>query len=283
MILVAAAVAPAPVPVAAPTGGSCCDVAFTAVSTEEPQDTVKNRLEKSPRHHEWHDVMNGTRKVETFVAFPEVKDKATAVLVIHDNKGLSDWARSVADQLAEAGYVAIAVDCLSGYGPGGGNTKVFKSAGEATAAFKLLKDDIITGDLNAAADYVLTLPASNGKLTACGFCWGGGQCFRFATNRKDLKAAFVFYGSFNDDKESLSRVQCPVYGFYAGDDMRINASLPKTTGLMKDLGKTYEPVKYDGAGHGFMRNAEENPKGRPEDVKARTESWERWKTLLKKV
>jgi carboxymethylenebutenolidase len=244
------------------------------------QDGVKQRLEKSPRHHEWVVVKNGAREVHCFVVFPEVKDKATAVLVIHENKGLTDWVRGVADQLAEAGYIAIAPDHLSGMGPNGGKTSDFKSVDAATKAIYKLEPDQVTGDLNAAADYVLKLPACNGKLAVGGFCWGGGQTFRFATKRSDLKAAFVFYGAFPETKEALAKIPCPVYGFYGGNDNRINATIPKTQALMKEVGKTYEPVTYEGAGHGFMRAGED---GAGDNGKARNAAWERWKTLLKKI
>ncbi len=145
-----------------------------------------------------------------------------------------------------------------------------------------LPPDQITADLNAVADYVSKVPAANGKLAVCGFCWGGGQSFRYATNNKDLKAAFVFYGSAPTADEELARINCPVYGFYAGNDARIDATIPKTTDQMKAAGKTYEPVVYEGAGHGFMR-AGEDPKGNDANKKARNESWERWKEQLKKV
>jgi len=160
------------------------------------QEFAKEKLDKSPRHHDWVDVKNGDRKVKCFVAFPEVKNKATAVVVIHENKGLTDWVRLLADELAEAGYIAIAPDMLSGMGPKGGNSDSFKSQGDATKAIGELseKGDQVNGDLSAAADYVLKLPACNGKLAVCGFCWGGGKTWRFASQRSDLKAAFVFYG-----------------------------------------------------------------------------------------
>src|SRR3984893_16704760 len=188
------------------------------------QDFAKDRLNKSPRHHEWVVVKNGNRYVHCFVVFPEVKDKATAVLVIHENKGLTDWVRSVADQLAEAGYVAIAPDMLSGLGPKGGKTSDFPSVDAATKALYTLPPDQVTGDLNAAADYVLKLPAVNGKLAVAGFCWGGGQTFRLATNRGDIKAAFVFYGP-PQDKAALAKINCPVYGFYGENDARINSTI----------------------------------------------------------
>jgi carboxymethylenebutenolidase len=262
-------------------------VALAVASTAVAQDPVKDRLEKSPRHHEWVAVKQGDRTVHCFVVFPEVKGKAPVILVIHENKGLTDWVRGMADQLAEAGYVAIAPDLLSGMGPGGGKTSDIKSVDQATQALYKLSPAQVTADLNAVADYALKLPASDGKLAACGFCWGGGQTFRFATDRPDLKAAFVFYGpppgaKEGPTKEALSKIKCPVYGFYGGNDARINETIPKTTELMKELGKTYEPVIYEGAGHGFMRSGEE-PNPMEANRKGRTAAWERWKELLKKL
>src|SRR3974390_3905152 len=93
------------------------------------QDWAKARLEKSPRHLEWVKVKQGDRTVNCFIAFPEVKDKATAVVVIHEIFGLTDWVRGVADQLAEAGYIAIAPDLLSGTAPNGGGTSELRGGG----------------------------------------------------------------------------------------------------------------------------------------------------------
>jgi carboxymethylenebutenolidase len=246
------------------------------------QDYVKQRLEKSPRHSEWVDVKNGDRKVHSFVVYPQTKEKATAVIVIHENRGLTDWVRGVADQLAEAGYIAIAPDLLSGMGPKGGNTNEFADEDAAREGIYKLEQSQVTSDLNAVADYVIKLPASNGKLAVSGFCWGGGQSLRFATNRPDLKAAFVFYGSFEHTKEDIARIKGPVYGFYGGNDERIGATIPGTTEQMKAAGKTYEPVSYEGAGHGFMRSGED-PSGPQADKDARNKAWERWKELLKKL
>ncbi len=176
----------------------------TFITPLAAQDFAKERLDKSPRHHEWVAVKNGNREVQCFVVYPEVKNKATAVLVIHENKGLTDWVRGVADQFAEAGYVAIAPDMLSGLGPNGGKTSDFASLDDATKALYKLPPDQVAGDLKAAADYVVKLPATNGKLAVAGFCWGGGQSFRFATMRPDLKAAFVFYGP-PPAKEALAK------------------------------------------------------------------------------
>src|SRR3954447_15891187 len=141
-------------------------------------DWAKARLEKSPRHGEWVKVKHGDREVQSFVVYPEVKDKAPAVVVIHEIFGLTDWVRGVADQLAEAGYIAIAPDLLSGAGPKGGGTDTFKGE-EVRKAIMSLPPDRVTADLNAAAEYAAKLPACNGKVAVAGFCWGGGQAFRF--------------------------------------------------------------------------------------------------------
>jgi len=245
------------------------------------QDFVKQRLETSPRHHEWVAVKYGDRAVHSFLVFPEVKNKALAVVVIHENRGLTDWVRSVADQLAEAGYIAIAPDLLSGMAPGGGKTSDFPDGDAAREAISKVTPEQANADLNAIADYVAKLPAANGKVAVAGFCWGGRQSFRFATNRPSLAAAFVFYGN-GPDSSDVAKIKSPVYGFYGGNDARINATIPKTAELMKQAGKRFEPVIYDGAGHGFMRAGEE-PDANEANKKAREQAWERWKNLLKKI
>jgi carboxymethylenebutenolidase len=258
-------------------------VLMTFACSEAPaQNWAKARLEKSPRHQEWVKVKQGRREVQCFVVFPEVKDKATAVVVIHEIFGLSDWARSVADQLAEAGYIAIAPDLLSGMAPGGGGTSEFAERDAITKAVSSLPPDQVTADLEAVVQYVRGLPACNGRVTAGGFCWGGSQVFRLATNQKDLKAAFAFYGTGPDREEDLGRIRCPVYGFYGGEDARVTATVPKSTELMQKAGKRYEPVIYPGAGHGFMRAGEE-PGAKEANRDAHDQAWKRWLELLRTV
>ena len=246
------------------------------------QDWAKARLEKSPRHLEWVTVKQGTRDVKCFIGFPEVKDKATAVVVIHEIFGLSDWVRGVVDQLAEAGYIAIAPDLLSGAAPGGGGTGELGGGDAVRKAISSLPPDQVTADLNAVTAYVTKLPACNGKAAVGGFCWGGGQTFRFATNNKNIKAGLVFYGSGPEKEDEIARINCPVYGFYGGNDARINATIPQSTSSMKKADKVYEPVTYEGAGHGFMR-AGEAPDANEPNKKARTEGWQRVKDILKKI
>jgi carboxymethylenebutenolidase len=243
------------------------------------QDWAKAALEKSPRHREWVTVKHGDRAVETFVVYPESKSKTPVVLVIHEIFGMTDWVEDLADQVAAAGYIAMAPDLLSGMGPNGGRSSSF-AEGKTMEAVSHLNPDQITADLNSVADYGLKLPASSGKLFVAGFCWGGSQSFRFATSRADLAAAFVFYGG-PPEKDAMARIKASIYGFYGGNDARIDATIPDTVTAMKAAGKTYEPVTYEGAGHGFMR-AGEAPDASDANKKARTDAWARWKSLLNK-
>ena len=246
--------------------------------TLSAQDWAKQKLEKSPRHREWVTVKHDGRAVETYIVYPESRGKTPVVLMIHEIFGQTDWVQEMADELAAHGYVVVAPDLLSGMGANGDGTKSFDQSG-AIKAVSQLPPAQITADLNAVADYALKLPASDGKLFVIGFCWGGGQSFRFATDRPDLSAAFVFYGP-PPDKEAMSRIKAPVYGFYAGNDARIGATIPDAIANMKAAGKTYEPVTYDGAGHGFMR-AGEAPDATPANAKARADAMARLLSLLK--
>jgi carboxymethylenebutenolidase len=241
------------------------------------QEWAQEKLKKSSRHREWVTVKHDGRSVETFVVYPESKDKRPVVLIIHEIFGLSDWAQELADEVAEAGYIAVAPDLLSGMAPNGGRTTGF-SGDQVTEAVSHLNADQVTADLNAAADYGLKLPAANGTLYVAGFCWGGGQTFRFATNRAGLAGAFVFYGP-PPDKAAIAKITAPVYGFYAGNDERIGATIPDAIEGMKAAGKKFEPKTYAGAGHGFMR-AGEAPEAKDADKKARIEAWARWKSLM---
>jgi carboxymethylenebutenolidase len=271
---------------------------FVGLSTGFAQEWAKQKLEKSPRHQEWVQIKHDNRTVQAFVVYPETKQKASVVIVIHEIFGLSDWARSVADQLAANGYIAIAPDFLSGMGPNGGKSSDFPSVDAAREANSKLDQGQVMADLNAVADYAKKIPAGNGKIAVAGFCWGGTQSFAFAANRKDLSAAFVFYGTGPKD---VSPITAPVYGFYAGEDARIGATIPATEAAMKAAGKKYDPVTYAGAGHGFMRAGEDpatdariSDTGDDPDIKkahdmavankkARTEGWERWLALLKSM
>jgi carboxymethylenebutenolidase len=260
-----------------------CSAFLAALALAAPagaQDWAKAILNKSPRHQEWVKVTHGSRTIDAFVVYPEVSHKAPVVVLIHEIFGLSDWARSMADDIAAMGYIVIAPDLLSGFGPNGGGTSAFPDQQSVTKAVSGLDADVITADLNASADYALKLPAANGKLFVTGYCWGGGKSFLFATQRKNLTAAFVFYGP-PPPTAALSAISAPVYGFYAGNDARITATVPDTKTAMAAAGKKYDPVIYDGAGHGFMRAGEDPANTNPANTTARTEGLKRLETLLK--
>src|SRR2546430_4861581 len=157
------------------------------------QDWAKSIVEKSSRHREWVTVKHDGRSVETFVVYPESKSKTPVVMIIHEIFGMTDWVQDLADQVAAAGYIAVAPDLLSGMGPNGGRSSDF-AEGKTMEAVSHLNPDQVTADLNATADYALKNPASNGQLFGGGVCWGGGQTLPFATNRGDLAAAFGFSG-----------------------------------------------------------------------------------------
>ncbi len=246
-----------------------------AFGQEAGNDWAKAKLAKSPRHGEYVQLKHGDRTLQAWVVYPEVAQKATSVLVIHEIFGLSDWARLAADEFAEAGYIAIAPD-LVGPLPAGENVM---------HAVRALPAEQVLADLDAAADYIKSQPSANGKVAVAGFCWGGGKTFEYATHRKDLAAACVFYG-VPPKADAMANITCPVYGFYAQKDFRITSTVPKTEKEMKQAGKQYDPVTYVGAGHGFMRAGE--PDAPPNTMsaanrKARDESWQRLKEILGKL
>jgi carboxymethylenebutenolidase len=247
-----------------------------SLPAQEYKDFGKDRLNSSPRHGEWVDIKSGDQTLKAFVVYPERKDKAPAVVVIQEIFGLTDWLRSMCDELAENGVIAIAPDFLNG--------RKFEDADGARKAISAVTEDQVKAVLDATADYALKIPAGNGTLAVCGFCRGGGWAFTYANENPKLKAAYSFYGAPPDAPEQVANISCPVYGFYGENDERVNAAIPKAEELMKAAGKKYEPVIYKGAGHGFMRSGEQaNPNMREGDRKARDEAWARWKLLLKQL
>jgi carboxymethylenebutenolidase len=250
---------------------------FLAATCSQAQDWAKAHLDASPRHHEYVSLKRDTRTLQAFVVYPEVKEKAPVVILIHEIFGLSDWAKEMADELAAEGFIVVAPDLLSGFGPNGGGSSEFPSQDATVKAVSGLDPGGVLADLDAAADYGKHIPAANGKIAVAGFCWGGGKSFAFAAHRRDLSAAFVFYGPGPAD---VSTVTAPVYGFYAGNDARIGATLPATTDAMKAAGKFYEPVTYDGAGHGFMRAGEDPTNTNPANKNAREQGFARLVKLL---
>ena len=256
-------------------------VMFAAVTAPlRAQDWAKARLDASPRHHEYVALKHGDRTVQAFVVYPEVRSKAPVIILIHEIFGLSDWAKEMADELAAEGFIVVAPDLLSGHGPNGGGSSEFPDQDATVKAVSALDAEGVMADLDAAADFAKHLPAANEKIATVGFCWGGGKSFAFAAHRRDLSAAFVFYGPGPSD---VSTINAPVYGFYAGNDARIGATVPDTKAAMKAADKKYETVIYDGAGHGFMRAGEDPTNTNPANKVARDQAFTRLVALLKKM
>lgn len=264
------------------------------------QDWARAMLDKSPRHGEFVTLSEASgRKLQVWVVYPQVSTKAPVVVMIHEIFGLSDWAKEMADELAGAGYIVVEPDLLSGLGPASaaakpaammqeagapyvaanpGGTTAFPDRSAVVRAVSSLPDAQVMTDLDTAADYGKKLPAANGQLFVAGFCWGGGKSFLFATHRPDLSAAFVFYGT-PPPADTMKNITAPVYGFYAGNDERVTSTIPQTEADMKAAGKTFDPVVYDGAGHGFMR-AGEAPDANAANSAARAQGFRRLVTLL---
>ena len=218
--------------------------------------TAAERLQKSPRHGEWVSVKAGPGdSVTAWVVYPERRDKAPVVLVIHDNRGITSWSRAVADQLAADGFIGIAVDLLT---MKRGNSNLFTSdwaVDSVRAVLGSLTPEEINRSLDAVAKYGMGLPSALPRYGVVGFCWGGARSFLHATAAPGLGAAVVYYGS-PPTTEQMAAIKAPVLGFYGGNDARINATIPATDSAMKRLGKSYEYFIFDGAGHGFLSGQE---------------------------
>ena len=235
------------------------------------EDQAKAALNASPRHGEYIDVpVTGSTPVRTWIVYPERKDKAPVVIVIHEIFGLSDWIRGVADQLASEGFIAVAPDLISGKGPNGGGTDSVATRDDVVKLVRELTPAEVDGRLNAIRAWATALPAASGKSATVGFCWGGGTSFRYAM-QPGVNAAVVYYGTA-PDAAALGGVQAPVLGFYGGDDARVTSTVAPTDTAMKAAGKSYESQVFDGAGHGFLR-AQNDRNGA--NMKATEQAWPR--------
>ena len=246
------------------------------------QQWARQRLAKSACRLEWIKLNHDGRTVDCFVASPRDKTNATAVLLVHERFGLTDWAREVADEFAAAGYIAVAPDLLSGSGPSGGGSSSISDVAGLNKAVASLNPARVSADLNAAVRYAQGLRAANGKVAAVGFSWGGTEALRLASLNADLKAVFVFYGVAPDDEQGLARIKCPIYGFYAAMDESVCLTIPQTEQLMQKAGKTFETVTYTNASHAFMRSGAQAEFPGP-NRDAHEQAWKRLMEVLKKI
>lgn len=214
-------------------------------------DSAQARLDSSPRHGEWVMIPNGdVDSVRAWVVYPERSSDAPVVIVVHEIYGLTPWIRSVADQLASDGFIAIAPDYLTGKGIS--DTPEGPPRDAAVAAVRALPPDEVQRRTDAVARYGMAVPAAGDSYGIVGFCWGGSVSFQHAAHAPNLGAAVVYYGT-SPQTSSLASVRAPVLGLYGGDDARVNATIAPADSAMTALGRIYEQEIYEGAGHGFLR------------------------------
>jgi carboxymethylenebutenolidase len=244
------------------------------------EDTAHAALEKSPRHGEYVDIkLPGSQApIKTWVVYPERKEKAPVVIVIHEIFGLSEWIRAVADQLAKDGFIGVAPDLISGKGPSGGNSDSVSSRDELIKLVRGLTPEETVMRLNAIYDYALKIPAGNKKIATIGFCWGGATSFLYATQQPGLSAAVVYYGT-TPEIAALAGIKAPVLGLYGENDARVNATIDAAVSEMKKLGKTYQVEIFKGAGHAFLR-AQSGQDGA--NLKAAESAWPQMLAFLRK-
>ena len=235
------------------------------------EEQAKAALNASPRHGEYVDVPVQGVPVRTWVVYPERREKAPVVIVIHEIFGLSDWIRGVADQLAAEGFIAVAPDLISGRGPNGGGTDSVATRDDVVKLVRELTPADVDARLNAVRAWALGQPSASGKSATIGFCWGGATSFRYAVTQPALDAAVVYYGTA-PDAAALGTLRAPVLGFYGGDDARVTSTVAPTEAAMKAAGKTYESHVFDGAGHGFLR-AQSDRNGA--NLRATEQAWPR--------
>ena len=265
----------------------CCSSALVAQvnpsSMQSPfppgEENARAVLEKSPRHGEWIEIpYDGKTSLRTWIVYPERSDRAPVVIIIHEIFGLSDWIRSVADQFAAEGFIAIAPDFISGYGPNGGGSASVSTRESVVMLIRSVSEEETYKRLDAAVVYAAKIPSANGKIATVGFCWGGGRSFGYACIQPKLSAAIVYYG-VSPDSSGLLNLNVPVLGLYGGDDARVGATVPPAYAEIKSLGKTFEYEMFDGAGHGFLRDQE----GRSgANLRAAQKAWPRMLAFLRR-
>jgi carboxymethylenebutenolidase len=210
------------------------------------------RLAASPRHGEWVMIDAATGdSIRAWIVYPERSSPAPVVLVVHEIYGVTHWMRGVADQLAAAGFIAIAPDLMTSAGvPTGPDGDPVRDL--ATAAIRALDPAVYQRQLSAIAAWGMALPAATDRYGIVGFCWGGSASFAHATMAPALGASVVYYGG-SPATETLQGIRAPVLGLYAGDDARVNTTVPPAEAEMQRLGRSFEAHFFDDAGHGFLR------------------------------
>lgn len=199
-------------------------------------------------------------------AWAQAAEPKGAILVIHENKGLNDWVRSVAGRLAGVGYSSLAIDLLSE----NGGTATFADPAEATAALGNRAPEDMIADLKSGIGEV-SARTPGADVAAIGFCMGGGLVWRLlAAGTPELAAAFPFYGPTPDDPDFAGSKDVAVLGFYGELDQRVNATEPVARAALERAGLVHQLVTEPGANHAFF-----NDTGERYDAGAAADAWRR--------
>ncbi|WP_448202937.1 dienelactone hydrolase family protein [Azospirillum sp. sgz302134] len=185
-----------------------------------------------------------TGDVGGYLARPKAVEKAPAVVVVHENRGLNPYIEDVTRRLAVEGFVAMAPDLLS---PLGGTPQ---DADQAREMIAKLDADKTVNNLVAAMSHLMAHRYSNARVGALGFCWGGGMVNRLAIKAPDLKAAVAFYGP-TPDPALVGSIKAPLLLHYAGLDQNVNAKVPAYEEALKKAGVEHQVLVYEGVNHAF--------------------------------
>lgn len=214
--------------------------------------TAQDRLAASPRHGEWVMVRTGpSDSVRAWIVYPERSTPAPVVVVIHEIFGVSNWMRAVTDQLAADGFIAIAPDLLTRFNIP--NTAAGEPNGDSVRArIREIQPAEYQPQIRAVAEYAMNLPAATKKYGVVGFCWGGAAVFAHAVFYPDVNAVASYYGT-TPAADDYAQIKAPVLGLYGENDERVNATIARAESGAQANGFIYEPHKFAGAGHGFLR------------------------------
>jgi len=202
--------------------------------------------------------------IVAYQALPSGEGPFAAVLLIHENRGLTEHIRDVTRRFTKVGYAGLAVDLLSRVG----GTAQFADEAETTTAISELDQDGVISDLRSSVTWLEGQPyVEEGRIGGIGWCWGGGQAWRLATQEPRMRAVVAFYGP-NPPLEDVPNIRAAVLGIYGEEDQRIMAQEPELEEALADAGKTYEMRVFEGANHAFF-----NDTGQRFDPEAAREAW----------
>jgi carboxymethylenebutenolidase len=221
-----------------------------AQAAPSPKESIAAGEQRLPAQAqaEWVKYPSGDVQVGGYLARPKAGKEFASIIVIHENRGLTEFVLDIAQRWAGEGLLALAPDLLSRAG-GSSSFATMQEAGQGIS--KLVRADVVA-DLHATVKYLKSRKdVKEKKIGVSGFCWGGANTFNFATESKELLFAAPFYGRA-PEMEKLANISCPVFAIYAEQDQGVNANLEEVEAKMKELGKTYTRKMYPGTQHAFM-------------------------------